>query len=309
MKFEKQCKIILNCLDVKKEDRILIISDKKTYWLSKELVQIIFKNGNRFKLVDIPIPEVSGVEPPKKVADEMLEYDVIIAPTSESISHTKATRNAVDKGIRVATLPGINKKIMEQSMLADYDKVEKFTFEILNKMKNAKNILVTTSLGTNFKFSVKGRGWRIDTGKIKSFGNLPGGEVFIAPFEGTSNGKIVVDCFENDGEVFANKGTEIIVKDGEVSSVSDKKCKISKLFETVKNGKNIAEFGIGTNYKAKLIGNILQDEKCLGTCHIAFGTNFSFGGKIKAGMHVDTILRKPTIKIDEKVIMKNGKFS
>lgn len=308
MKYEKQCKIILDCLEVKKEDRILIISDKKLNWLSKELVEVILKNGNWFKIVDIPIPKVSGVEPPKKVADEMTNYNVVIAPTFESISHTQAMRNAVDKGVRAVTLPGINEKIMEQSMLADYDKVEKFTFEILNKVKKASKILVTTSSGTNFEFSVKGREWRIDTGKIKSFGNLPGGEVFIAPLEGTSNGKIVVDCFENDGEVFAKKGTEIIVKNGDVVDVSDKKSKISKLFDTVDNGKNIAEFGIGTNYKAKLIGNILQDEKCLGTCHIAFGSNFSFGGKIKAGMHVDTILRKPTIKVDNKIIMKEGKF-
>ena len=69
----------------------------------------------------------------------MLKYNVVIAPTTQSITHTYASKNAASKGVRVATMPGITEKIMKDSMLADYDKVEKLTLEVLKKVKNSKN--------------------------------------------------------------------------------------------------------------------------------------------------------------------------
>jgi leucyl aminopeptidase (aminopeptidase T) len=56
------------------------------------------------------------------------------------------------------------------------------------------------------------------------------------------------------------------------------------------------------------MGNVLEDEKVLGTCHIAFGDNSTFGGKVRAGIHVDGILLRPTIKLDGKILMKNGQL-
>ena len=71
---------------------------------------------------------------------------------------------------------------------------------------------------------------------------------------------------------------------------------------------NLAEFGIGTNPKAKLIGNVLEDEKVLGTCHIALGDNSTFGGRVNAGIHVDGIIKHPTIKLDGKIVMREGEL-
>jgi len=310
MKFQKQAKIILNnCLNINKKDRVLIITDKKR----REIGEAIKKEAKNIAIVAdlvlIPIPKVSGTEPPEEVAKKMLNYTVILAPTTESITHTYSVKNAVKNGARVATLPGINEKIMKQSMLANYDKVEELTNKVFKKVNGCTNISITTHSWTELSFSVKGRKWFLDRGKIfKYSGNLPGGEVFIAPLEGTTNGVIVIDKFEHDGEEFAPPGTKIIIKGGNVIDISNKKCKIAKLFKEIKDGTNIAEFGIGTNYKAKLIGNILQDEKCLKTCHIAFGSNFSMGGKIKTDMHIDTVLKNPTIKMDRKTIMKSGEL-
>ena len=309
MKYQKQSEIILKkCLKVKKNESVLIITDKKRKEIGTSIFLAAKKIAKEVKLVEIPIPKVSGIEPPKEVAKEMLGYNVILAPTTQSITHTAATKDAVKNNARVATLPGINNRIMNESMLADYDKVEKFTLKILKKVKNSKAVRITSSSGTNLSFSVKHRKWLTDTGKIKTFGNLPAGEVFVPPLEGTTNGKIVIDSFRDDEDVYAPEGTKIVVKNGEAVEVSDKDSKIAKLFKEIEHGTNLAEFGIGTNYKAKIIGNILQDEKALGTCHIAFGSNFSMGGKIKAGMHLDLIIKNPTITINGKIIMKSGKL-
>ena len=75
-----------------------------------------------------------------------------------------------------------------------------------------------------------------------------------------------------------------------------------------KKGRNIAELGIGTNDKVKLSGNLLEDEKVLGTVHIALGNNKSMGGNISVPIHVDGVIKKPTVYFDGKIIMKNGKL-
>jgi leucyl aminopeptidase (aminopeptidase T) len=59
----------------------------------------------------------------------------------------------------------------------------------------------------------------------------------------------------------------------------------------------------------KTIGWCIYDEKALGTAHIAIDNNIHLGGTNKASIRVDFVLRNPTIKIDEELIMKNGKLT
>ena len=92
-------------------------------------------------------------------------------------------------------------------------------FDYLLAVNPSNEVIVKTSNGTDISFSANAREWRLDTGKIKKCGNLPAGEVFIAPMEGTTNGVIVIDKFENDGEIFAKKGTKIIVRNGKAIDV------------------------------------------------------------------------------------------
>ena len=78
--------------------------------------------------------------------------------------------------------------------------------------------------------------------------------------------------------------------------------------EIGKMARNIAEIGIGTNPKARVIGNILEDEKVFGTVHIAIGNNLSFGGSVDVPLHVDGIILNPTLEADGEVLIKDGKW-
>ncbi|MDP6642328.1 MAG: hypothetical protein QGF74_03045 [Candidatus Nanoarchaeia archaeon] len=60
--------------------------------------------------------------------------------------------------------------------------------------------------------------------------------------------------------------------------------------------------------KAKVTGKILEDEKVMGTCHIALGSSLGFGGKVKVPIHLDGVIKKPTIFVDDEEIMRKGKF-
>ena len=302
--------ILQTCLNIKNGEKVLIIADKNTENIAHKILHEAVKITNS-SLKMIPIGKHNGDEPPTNIAKEMLHYDVIIAPTTTSLTHTKAVLNAKKNNARVATMPGITEKIMNGSLLADYKKIERFTKNVLEKLNDSVKIKVTTTAGSDFSFSVNGRNWLPDTGIISKKGtctNLPAGEVFVSPLEGSFNGKIVLDIFKHEGETYAARGSLIEVKNGKVVSCSDKPSKVNSYFKNIKNADNIAEFGIGTNYKAKIIGNILQDEKVLGTCHVAFGNNSSIGGKVYSKLHLDTVLQKPTIIVDDVVLMKGGKF-
>lgn len=297
--------VLKKCLNIKKNEKVLIITDKNKTKIANILFNAAKKLTSEVVLVNIPVAELPSTEPPAKIASFMKKFDVILAPTSKSLTHTKATQNAAKTGARIATLPGITEKVFSQSLTADFKKVEKLTKKLYSKLKNAKKIKILTPSGTNIVLCP--RRWVLDTGIIKkgSVGNIPAGEIFCAPLERKTDGVLVIDSMQDNGEVYAQKGTSVVIIDGKAAIIAGKS-KLEHYFRTIKNSTNVAEFSIGTNYKAKIIGNILQDEKVLGTAHIAFGSNFDFGGRIKSGMHLDTILFKPTIYADKKVIMRKG---
>ena len=309
----KSCKIILNqCMNLKSNESCLIVTDKKLKFIGKILYKNSLKITKNSKLILIPIPEAHGTEPSKHAADEMLNYDVVLMPTTKSLSHTKARESASSKGARIASMPGITIDMMKRALNVDFHKIRKINNELISKLKNKSKIRIKTKRGTDIEFYVKGRRWIGDDGiytKKGSFGNLPAGEIFIAPLENKTNGKIIADA-SIGGIGKADKNIEITVKDGFIIKVSGGK--IANQFRNLlknKLYKNVAELGIGTNYKAKITGNVLEDEKVAGTCHIAFGNNRHFGGKVDVPFHVDVVIKKPTIYADEVLIMKDGKLS
>jgi len=65
---------------------------------------------------------------------------------------------------------------------------------------------------------------------------------------------------------------------------------------------------VGTNDAAQIIGNILEDEKVMGTIHIAFGNNVSMGGTVNVPIHLDGIIQSPTVELDGRLLMDNGRL-
>ena len=86
--------VLRNCMNVKKNEKVLIITDSKLLRIGNVFLDKAKKIAKSADLIKIPVPEVSGTEPPKKTAKLMLGYDIILGITFRSISHTKARKNA-----------------------------------------------------------------------------------------------------------------------------------------------------------------------------------------------------------------------
>jgi aminopeptidase len=241
----------------------------------------------------------------------------VIALSNYSTSHTRF-RDFLTRicGCRYASMPLFDISMLEGAMNVDWKALAKRTTGIAKVVKTAEFIRVKTLNGTYISFSKKGRTTISDTGiltKKGSFSNLPAGEVYLAPLEGTSNGRLVLEW----GPTRQLESPIILtVKDGYVVDVSgtDKYVEYLEMMlsERKENG-NIAELGIGTNDAAKRPDNVLESEKILGTVHIALGDNSSFGGKVNAPFHQDFVFFKPTVTLiykdgSEREILKTGKL-
>ena len=305
--------VLKKCLGLKNNEKLLIVTDSELYDIAKMFFDGAKQITNDVKFINIPIPKVNGTEPSEDVAKEMLNYDAELLITSKSLSHTKARKNASDKGARIVTMPGITVGTIKRTIDIDYSKLEKLHKKIADVMDKGEYVRIKTTLGTNISFSINDRkSFGRDSGLFTrkgAFGNLPTGEIFIAPVEGTANGTFIADAsFAGIGKL--EKPIKIYVENGSVVKIEGDKAEVldGVLDSVGKEARNIAEFGIGTNDKAKITGNILEDEKVIGTCHIALGNNAGFGGKINVQLHLDGIIKKPTIWVDNKKIMENGKF-
>ncbi|MBW2981407.1 aminopeptidase [Candidatus Woesearchaeota archaeon] len=303
--------ILKDCLKIKKREKVLIITNPHKL----DFVHVLLKEAQKIteaKLITIPVARRSGEEPPKYVARKMKLYDIILILTAYSLTHTKASRDAAKAGARIASMPGITEDMMKRAIDINYKLLENQTKKLKKLMEKGKEVRVISNAGTDIRFSIKGRLAETCSGIIRRrmIKNLPAGEVFIAPVEGTADG-----VYKIDGSILRRKiktKITVIVKEGYAVKIRGGR-EAKALRETLKDVKdlkayNIAELGIGINPKAKITGNTLEDEKVKGTCHLAFGNNVGFGGKVNVPVHIDGIIKKPSIFIDGKIIIKDGKF-
>ena len=328
-------------MGIKPRERILIITDypDSKHWLeySGEKLSDIVKRSVLTKLVYeiaketfkdnvveftvYPCTGRHGVEPPDYIAKKMKQFDVIIAITSFSLTHTNARVEANKAGARIASMPSFLAEMFEPNgpMAADYSYIDRISRRLVEKLIGKSTIRIVTEAGTDMTLSVEGREWGVDSGILTekgTFSNLPAGEVYIAPVEGTANGKFVVEpeWYPNLEEImiFHVKNGEVVKIEGggkvgdyyrELLGLEPKKEE-----PIYKARRNIAELGIGTNPNAKRPDNVLEAEKIMGTVHIAIGDNIHIGGKVEADLHQDFVLAKPDLYADGIKLMDKGKL-
>lgn len=294
---------LTKCMGLKKKEKLLIVTDRNKKRIAEVFLEEAQKISDNCKLIEIPVGKVHGEDPPKNAAKELMKCDVAFLITTTSLSHTKARKNACRAGARIASMPGITKDIIKRCVDVDYGRISKLNEKLCRILTKGRAVLIENKIGTRLSFSIKGRKCLDDNGlynKKGRFGNLPAGEACLAPLEGTSNGILVVDRGCGKAKII------IDIVNGQIIRIKGRAPKLKKIIKNKKFA-NVAELGIGTNPNARVNGIVLEDEKVLGTAHIAFGNNISFGGKLDVPFHLDCVFSKPTMFVDGKLIIRNGK--
>jgi leucyl aminopeptidase (aminopeptidase T) len=304
---------IRDCMGAKAGESVLVVTDAPLRPVGFAMQQAAKDLGHDVMLLEMLPRETNGSEPPAQVAQLMTMVDVVLCPTSKSLTHTEARRAATAAGARVGTLPGVTEEIMVRCMNADYQRIADRTHRLCAAMTNTETIRVRAAGGTDVTLPVKGRQPIASTGLFRErgqFGNLPTGEAYLAPLEGASNGVVVVDG-SMAGVGVVTRPIRIAVKDGQATDITggpEASQLVSLLEPHGHAGRNLAEFGIGTNDRAQLSGVILEDEKVMGTIHIAFGDNKSMGGTVRVASHLDGLVKQPSVWFDDRLIMDAGRL-
>ena len=293
------------CLGVAPGEEVVIVADPTTERIAAALRAAAARRGAEPLLCLMEPRSVDGEEPPAAVAAALAAASVFIAPTARSLSHTRARKAATERGARGATLPGVTEDMLARLMACDFELMAARSAAVAELLTAASEAHVTCPRGTDLHLDLTGRTGIADDGRMTepgAFGNLPCGEGFIAPLGG--EGVAYVVSLATLGKPDAPLRLEIA--GGRLASPAGEWGALLDAAGTA--GRNLAELGVGTNERATLTGNILEDEKILGTLHISFGASAGFGGTVAVPVHLDALIEAPTLDVGGARVLEDGRF-
>ena len=304
--------VVRDCLGIGQGEEALIVCNPATEGLGTRMRDEAQAAGADATLATIAERDSHAAEPPRPVAAAMAAADAVLAPTVQSLSHTAARKAASEAGVRVATLPGVTEEMLARVMSADMEELRRRGPAVAAALDAGSEARITCANGSDLRLGLEGRTAIPDAGELAgpaAFGNLPCGEGFIAPVEGTGEGTLVVDgSIAGVGKVL--EPVALAVRSGRLTHASGRQG--AQLLELLTahgpDGTNVAELGIGTNEKAILTGEILEDEKILGTAHVAFGASAAIGGTVQVPVHLDCVILEPTVEIDGEPLVREGEL-
>ncbi|MCO5316360.1 MAG: aminopeptidase [Solirubrobacterales bacterium] len=302
--------VVRDCLGVRAGEEVLTVANPATLELGTAMRAEAEAAGAESVLAVITERETHAGEPPATVAEAMKAADVVLAPTVQSLSHTDARKVASEAGARIATLPGATVEMLGRVMSDDMAELRRRGHRVAEILDRGVEARITCDHGSDLTLGLQGRVAIPDAGELTepgAFGNLPCGEGFIAP--ATAEGVLVVDG-SIAGVGLVGDPVRLTVKAGRLIDATGPEGAALMELLTVHgpDGTNVAELGIGTNSKAILTGNILEDEKIFGTAHVAFGASAAIGGNIQVPVHLDVVNLRPEVTVDGELLVLDGRL-
>lgn len=297
-------------LAIQANEKLLIVIDSTKKEVGDLFYEAGVHSGIETLLLQYEPTGKSGMEPPSFVAKSMQSVDIAICITEHSISHTSARQMAALSGTRVATMPGMTLELLQNGALsANYERVLQLGQDVSSILDKGRQVVILTG-DKRLSFSIEHRLSKVSTGMFCNpgdSGNLPSGEVYIAPIEGTASGEITIDA--SIAEIgLLKKPLTLKIADGKLVAADGVDGKKLLMLLGEGDGRQLCELGIGINQAARITGNVLEDEKKYGTCHIAFGSNNTFGGTISTDVHIDCVIRQPEVWVDGELLVGSGEL-
>jgi leucyl aminopeptidase (aminopeptidase T) len=302
--------VVRNCLAVAPGEDVLVVVDEPLQDVGEALRREAQDAQADAVLAVMSARENHGVEPPPPIAAALAACDVFIAPASRSLSHTRARKAATDNGARGATMPTVTADMLTRLMDVDFDVLRARSRAIAELLSAADEAHITCPRGTDLRLDLRGQEGMADDGDLTApgaFGNLPCGEGFIAPAGG--EGTVATRSLASIGLVQGHPA-HLTVEGGRLTKATGPEGE--RLHELLtgagEQGTNLAELGVGTNERAQLTGNVLEDEKMLGTIHVAFGASAGIGGTVSVPIHLDVVVTDATLIVEGTTVLDAGRY-
>jgi leucyl aminopeptidase (aminopeptidase T) len=301
--------VVRRCLGVREGEQVVVVVDPRTAVIGEALREEAVAAGADGVLMIMEERAADGNEPPASVAAAIAASEVFIAPTTRSLSHTSARKRASEAGARGATMPGVTEDMLARVMAVDFDTMAARSKAVAAVLDAGTRAHVTCPRGTDLRLALDGRAAIPDDGELTArgaFGNLPCGEGFIAPAFG--EGTVVASSLAPLG--LSEEPASLTVAEGRLVAANGGLGPqfIELLLAYGALGTNLAELGVGTNDRARLTGNVLEDEKILGTVHVAFGASAAIGGTVSVPIHLDVVVVDASLEVDGRQVLDGGRY-
>lgn len=297
-----------NSLGYKKGESITLVYDDNYQTIGNLMIKYC-------KERNIPITKILKEYSPNEILPGDIKSaflddkpEIVILGLSNNIWHTPERKIAkYQKKKRLVNL--LHQGAPCVSYLADIQTMNKIGKQLSEILKESSRIHIFSNNGTEIEAQI-GRTF-CETGDYSnplSGGDFPAGEVGFGPIEGTVKGRIVYDLkVQHIG--FVKDSPHIIeVKNDEIAIVRASE-KFKQLIAKDAIFRYLSEISIGINPIWAEVDNIdsIIEEKNLGTVHFGQGSNLSYGNR--KGQHFDSVIQKPTIYLDNCLIMREGIFN
>lgn len=313
-------------LSLVRDEPLLIVTDEHKREIAQAFARGASELGADVRTIELPEGQRPLLEVPEEISNELSHCStggVIInafeANSTETPFRIKLIKQELATESRVGHAPGITMSMMtEGPMTVNWVEVAENVDNLMAMFKGAKSVHITAPGGTDITLGIVDRNFDTDV-RIKpgAFGNLPAGEIWCAPIEDGASGIIVCDGSIGDiGQV--QSPLKLEVSSGKLvaleSDDTDLVEKIKELTGVDEMASVVGELGIGLNPKARLTGNLLEDEKAGKTAHIAFGNNTEMpNGKNTSQTHRDFLFYNPSFDVEyldgsKKTIIKDGEI-
>ena len=237
--------------------------------------------------------------------------DVVICPSTTVLHFTREIRQALtEKRIRLVSISIGRDEMLHGAGSADPQEVRALTQRVYDVLAPARELGITSANGTAFSCSVEGRLPNLSIGRADEpgrIGTFPFGEVPHAPIEGTAEGTIVFDGpMHTVGHL--SEPVRYEVRAGRVVEVAGggEAELLRGLIETTENADVIGEVSVGTNPAARPDGDVQEAKKRLGCVHIAVGDATGLRGLTWSPLHIDGVIRRPTVWADDTLVVEDG---
>ncbi len=304
-----------NCAFVKAGEKVLIITDTKMTGIGEVLAAAAYERDTEPVLVVMRPREMDGQEPPTIISEAMKHADLILTPVTKSITHTRSAKAALEAGARLIVMTAFTEGMMVGGGIeADFRAQKPICEKMAQLFTDASTLRLTTPAGTSLTMRIEGRKGNALTCIVDrpgTFSPVPTIEANVSPIEGTTDGRIAVDAsIPYIGIGLLREPVQVTVRKGLITTIEGgeqaERLRIDLESKKDPNVYNIAELGVGFNPRSNMIGIMLEDEAVLGSAHIGIGTSVTLGGTVKAAIHYDLIIWKPTIELDGRTVVEKG---
>jgi aminopeptidase len=305
------------CVRARAGERVLVVTDTmRDQTVAQALAAAALAMGAEPVLVVIPTARKTPQEPPDAVLAALQSTDIAFLYTTYSLSHSTARVQAQKAGARVISMPGVTEDGFLRTLSVDMARLADLTNRLADRVARAGTARVTTALGTDMRYAL---GHPITTmdGICQKAGELdvfPPGLFLSVPQEGSASGTAVVDGAITQIGRLASSVT-LAFERGRLVKITGggEAARLEELLASLEddNAYKFAAWGIGTNPGARLVGEdpSFEGERVFGWTHVSTGSNATFpGGTVRAKIHLDGIIGRPTIYLDDEVIVQDGRF-